>query len=149
MFKHQRRFAKQSLLGLLFIISLLVGLGFGPIMPIAKFGSVVMAQTGTHQASNANQLMQQGVEYYQRRDFSAAITAWEAALAVYQTESNLQQSATVLENLARAHQALNQTSVELQFWQQAESEYRKLGNNLRVGRMLTEHANSNLKCTIT
>jgi tetratricopeptide (TPR) repeat protein len=139
-FKHQHQFAKQSLLSLLFIISLLVGLGFEPVTPIARFGSVVMAQTAVPQAGNANQLMQQGVESYRSRDFSAAITAWQSALSVYQADRNFQQAAVALENLARAHQALDQTSAELQLWQQAESAYRELGNNLRVGRMLTEQA---------
>jgi CHAT domain-containing protein len=120
-------------LSLLFILSLLLGLSLGQVSATARFGSA--AQRG-----NAVQLMQQGVEAYQRGDLAAAITAWQTALTHYQAEGNLQQTATALENLARAQQAMGQTAAELQLWQQAESAYRIAADDLHTGRMRTEQA---------
>ena len=124
MFKRHRQ-VKQWMLSLLFVLSLLIGLGVGQLRP--GFGAIANAQ-----ATNAERLMQQGVESYHSNDFSAAIKAWQAALALYQADRNLQQVAMALENLARAYQALDQTSAELQSWQQAESAYRQAGNMLHA-----------------
>lgn len=130
---HYKRI-KQILLSVLFVLGLLLGVGFGQVTSLAH-RSHAMAQ-----AVNAEQLTQRGVEHYQTRDFTTAIQDWETALSLYQNDGNLRQVALVLENLARAHQALRQTDEELQRWQQAESVYRQVSNFRQAGRMLTEQA---------
>ncbi|NJL41356.1 MAG: CHAT domain-containing protein [Leptolyngbyaceae cyanobacterium SM1_4_3] len=134
MFLDQNIFRKRYFLSLLFAIGLVVSLTL-EYSNIPLFNSAAIAQT-----QSAEQQMQQGVDRYSAGDFEAAITSWQSALAAYQTSSNVGRVAIASENLARAYQALGQTSEELQYWQRAGSAYQQLGDRLQVGRMLVEQA---------
>ncbi len=136
MFSRCQKLTAKYCLILLFVLGLLLGLasGIGVPLPQTRF------QTAMAQVANADQQMQQGANSYQVGDFQAAVDAWQSALVLYEAENNPEKTALTLENLARAYQALGQTSEELQAWQQAESTYRQTGNLRRVGRMLSERA---------
>jgi CHAT domain-containing protein len=93
--------------------------------------------------------VQQGVELYQQGDFQGAIAPWEAALDYYEQHPNLADEATVLENLARAHQSLGQATEAIALWQNAINRYRQLQSSPSsqqleyiqlLGRSLTEQA---------
>ena len=98
-------------------------------------GQVVNAKT-----TDANQLVNQGVKYYESGDFQNAINQWLEALKIYQSSKNLNHQAIVRENLARTYQQIGQTSEALQHWQQVTSIYRQLKNANGVGRTLAELA---------
>jgi tetratricopeptide (TPR) repeat protein len=133
-FPHLHNFRKRHFLSLLFVIGLVISLAFGQI------SSPLLQSAAIAQVQSADQWMQQGADRYQVGNFSAAIDDWETALELYQIDNDLEKVAIALENMARAHQALGQTSEELQHWEQARFAYQQAGNRLRVGRMLTEQA---------
>jgi CHAT domain-containing protein len=93
--------------------------------------------------------VQQGVELYQQGDFQGAIAPWKSALDYYEQHPNLANEATVLENLARAHQSLGQATEAIALWQNAIDRYRQLQSSPAaqqleymqlLGRSLTEQA---------
>lgn len=93
--------------------------------------------------------VQQGVELYQQGDFQGAIAPWEAALDYYEQHPNLADEATVLENLARAHQSLGQATEAIALWQDVIDRYGQLQSSpsaqqpeyvQQLGRSLTEQA---------
>ncbi|HEY9697844.1 MAG TPA: CHAT domain-containing protein [Trichocoleus sp.] len=115
-------------------MSLLFALGWTQISD-RLFDSAAIAQ-----APHAEQWMQQGVDRYEAGLLTEAINNWQQALTLYRSAHNLEQTAVALENLARAYQALGQSSEELQFWEQASSVYQQLGERLSLGRVLVEQA---------
>lgn len=94
----------------------------------------------TLHASDAAALVRQGVAAYQNYQFAAAIDYWEQALAAYPEETSTFERATILENLARAHQQRGQLPLALQRWQQSTALYKSLGDRLYTGQALTAQA---------
>ncbi|NER25624.1 MAG: CHAT domain-containing protein [Symploca sp. SIO1C2] len=94
----------------------------------------------TSEMTNANKLVQQGVDYYQAGDYQAAIKPWENALKFYQDTSNHEYSATVQENLARAYQKIGDIEEEIRYWKQAINNYEELRDQRQMGLVATELA---------
>ncbi|NEZ68078.1 CHAT domain-containing protein [Leptolyngbyaceae cyanobacterium CCMR0082] len=92
------------------------------------------------QATDARQLVQTGVDYYQAGHFRAAIDPWLAAHKAYATTQDLPALAIVNENLARAYQQMGRTSAEISHWQQAIDTFQTLGDRQKLGRLITEQA---------
>jgi len=115
---------------ILFLLSLICCLWLGHPASIAQ----------PENLANANQLVQQGVDYYQAGDYQAAIKPWENALKFYQDTSNHKYSANVQENLARAYQKIGDMEEEIRYWKQAISDYKQLSNWQQMGLMQTELA---------
>ena len=136
-----RQIYRRHLLGLLFLTSLILNLGLGHF----AFPPQGNGQIATAQPTNANQLVQQGVDRYQAGDFKSAIESWQIALTTYQTNNDRPNTAIILENLARAYQQLGQLDQALDAWQQVASLYRQLGDTQKVGRILTETAQTHHK----
>lgn len=129
----------------LLCLSLLICLWFGQRSVIATLPNSYQANASAGLQSNveglnAAQLVQRGVEHYQQGTFSEAIEVWMQALERYQAEGDLGNAAIVLENLARAYQALGQTESEIYYWEQTIQLYRQMNNPLQVGRIATEWA---------
>jgi len=121
---------RNSRFPILFLLSLICCLWLGHPASIAQPGN----------SANANQLVEQGVDYYQAGDYQAAIKPWKNALEFYQDTSNHEYSATVQENLARAYQKMGDIKEEIKYWQQAISDYKQLSNWQQMGLMQTELA---------
>lgn len=136
MLSRYQKSTPKYVLVLLFVFGLLFALALEIGMPLPHRPF----QTAVAQVANADQQLEQGVNFYQVGDFQAAVEAWQTALTLYQAEDRVEQTALTLENLARAYQALGQTSQELQAWQQAATAYQQTGNLRRVGRMLSEQS---------
>ena len=91
-------------------------------------------------AADAGELVQTGVDSYQTGEFAEAVEAWQSAIEVYEATQDWSALAVVSENLARAHQQMGQTDVEIRYWEQAIAATQSLGNAPRLGRLLTEQA---------
>ncbi|WP_313954528.1 CHAT domain-containing protein [Aulosira sp. FACHB-615] len=100
-----------------------------------EFGTVVSAQSG-----NPGQLVQQGLEFYQVGDITAAIANWNQALSIYHQNHNAVTEVIVRENLARAYQEIGQGEQALIHWEQVTVYHHKVGNLQQVGRSFTEQA---------
>ncbi len=130
----------RRFLGLLFLSSLIFCLWLDQVSsaPWQKISNTV----ATTEPNHPHQLVQKGVELYQKGDFLEAIENWQTALSTYQSSNNDSNSALVLENLARAYQQIGKTSQGISHWEQAINHYRELENWQQVGRLLTEQAQS-------
>lgn len=131
-----RRTLKSLCFSLLFLFGFALCFGLG--LPAGQ-GQWTKAVA---QASNPSQLVQQGVDRYQSGDISGALQPWQTALVAYQQSQQMQNSAIVVENLARAYQQLGQTSQAIDYWAQGVELYRQLGDSQQVGRLLSEQAQS-------
>ena len=120
-----RRFRWVSVLfTLTLVISLLLG-------RVAKVNA---------QANQGDLWLQQGVTEYQQREYQAAITLWQKALASYQARSDNPNQVIALENLARVYQQIGQPERAIAFWSQVKEHYQQQGNQQQLGRSLTELA---------
>jgi CHAT domain-containing protein len=85
------------------------------------------------QATDAQELVQIGVDRYYAGDFPGAIEQWQFAYEVYDATQDLAALAIVSENLARAYQQTGQSTEEIHYWEraieiaQAQEEHQKLG----------------------
>ena len=92
------------------------------------------------QETDAQQLVQVGVDRYEAGNFSGAVEPWLSAYAMYETRQELAALAIVSENLARAYQEMGQTSTEIEYWTRAIATTQKSGNRPKLGRLLSEQA---------
>lgn len=128
------RFRSKRLLAAWFALSLIGFLSLGSIHH-GQLGRAAVAQT-----FNADRLVQTGVSQYQAGDYPEAIATWKTALTLYQQSNNSINQAIVLENLARAHQAIGQVSNAIVNWEEAIATYRQRQDLPQMGRMMTEQA---------
>ncbi len=103
--------------------------------PQLSMGKLVQAQ-----ATDAVQLVNQGVESHKIGDFSAAIQSWQAALELYQKNNSYSNVAIINENLARTYQQLGENEQALNYWEKVNTYYRSQKDLQKVGRILTEIA---------
>ncbi len=118
-----------------FVLCAVLGLILGVALPL---------RPSWGQDVNPAAQVQQGVDRYRQGDISGAIAFWEAARQSYQQQPNPEHEVVVLENLARARQALGQNTEALAHWQAVSTHLRQLALHpdaaARWGRSLTEQA---------
>jgi CHAT domain-containing protein len=129
---------KRRILAAFFAVSFIVTLCLSNVELATKnlsFGTVVLAQN-----SNASQLVNTGIKYYDRGEFKQAVKDWETALKIYQNNKQKPQQAIVQGNLARAYQKLGDLEQTVKKWQQVVFLHQQLQNPGETGRALTELA---------
>ena len=92
------------------------------------------------QSTDVGQLVQSGIERYERGLFSEAIEPWQTAYEIYEVTEDLSALAIVSENLARAYQQLGQPTNALTYWERAIAAGQASGRLDNAGRLLTEQA---------
>ncbi|MEC4984693.1 MAG: CHAT domain-containing protein [Oscillatoria sp. PMC 1068.18] len=131
-------FKGHRFLVIIFLSSLTVCLWLGEISfsPLqAREVRVVNAQS-----TNPSQLVEQGIEQYKRGNLLEAIASWETALGAYQSSNNQANQAIVQEKLAIASRQIGQYEQAINYWQAAIANYRQQEDTVKVGRLLTELA---------
>jgi CHAT domain-containing protein len=124
----------HRLMSVLFLCSLTFSLCFGEIL-----------STNAQAVGNRNdvsQLVSQGVEKYQAGNFPAAIDKWNSALNVYPKDTVNANVTIINENIARAYRQLAQGEKALPYWEKVTAFYSGAGNGEKMGRSLTEQAQS-------
>ncbi|KAM3096663.1 CHAT domain-containing protein [Phormidesmis sp. 146-35] len=124
-----RQFRVRCFLTILFLCSLIVCLWLNNT-PL----------TANAQSATASQLVQQGIERYRIGDVQGSITAWQTALTAYQNTKARANEAIVQEKLAIAYQQIGQLGEAINYWKAAIANYRQQGDFIKVGRLLTEQA---------
>lgn len=132
-----RQFRIRCFLVALFLSSLIVCLGLNNVLIQA------MAQSPT-----PSQLVQRGIERYRVGDVQGSISAWQAALTTYQNTKDRTNEAIVREKLAVSYQQIGQLGEAIEHWKGAISalrnegtaNYRQPEDSVKVGRLLTEQA---------
>lgn len=135
--KYQSCRSHYRFLSVIFLTSLVLHLWLGSVL--AGENGIVPAVSASQPGATAT-LVQQGVDRYKTGQYRDAIVVWQTALAEYRRSQNQANVAIVLENLARAHQQLGETSTAMTYWEQTVTLHRQLGNGQQVGRILTEQA---------
>ncbi|BAU14828.1 TPR repeat protein [Leptolyngbya sp. NIES-3755] len=103
--------------------------------------SCLIAMTPTIvQASDPAQLMQQGLESYEAKNYKAAIDFWNQAQNRYRSRNDLINAAIALENIARTYAKQDNNSEAIRTWKDAISIYRQLNNPAKLSQALTEQA---------
>ncbi|ESA34057.1 tetratricopeptide tpr-1 repeat-containing protein [Leptolyngbya sp. Heron Island J] len=92
------------------------------------------------QATDARELVQTGVDYYNAGNYLAAVAPWLRAHQAYEIAQDLPALAIVTENLARVYQQMGRTSEEVAYWEQAIATVETLGDRKKLGQLLTEQA---------
>jgi CHAT domain-containing protein len=124
--------------GFLFLCSFVFCLWLGNVpftTESLEMGGIVRAQS-----PDANQLVKQGIEFYQLGNVKTAIEIWEKALVIYQNNYNSGAEVIVRENLARAYQETGKSEKAIIYWQQIIAYYEQVRNFTKMGRSLTEQA---------
>lgn len=103
-------------------------------------GSFTGRSHSVARATDVQQLVQTGVDYYQAGDFLAAVEPWLTAYGVYETTQDFSALAIVSENLARTYQQIGQTSEEIFYWEKAIAATQALGDRPKLGRLIAEQA---------
>lgn len=114
----------RPLLAILCLSSFLLCLGLN---------QVSMAQTPT-----VTQLVQQGVDCYQKGDYKTAVDRWKTALESYPNDPA--NAVIIQENLARAQQQLGKSNAAIEQWEKVTAYYRQTKDLESLGHSLTEQA---------
>lgn len=138
--------------------------GKSTIKTIAQPNSsqLFLAQSLNQQQIQAQQHLKQGTQYYQARQFEAAIKAWQQALSLFQQLKDPSKEALVLGRLGLAQQTLGDPRQAIRYFNQALPILRQtdeqtieasvlgnLGNNyLKVGRYADAIAAYNQSITL-
>ncbi|MBD2097705.1 CHAT domain-containing protein [Trichocoleus sp. FACHB-591] len=113
-----------------------------PLLAILYLSSFLLClglnQVSTAQTPTITQLVQQGVDRYQKGDYKTAVARWRTALEVYPNDpANV---VIIQENLARAQQQLGKSDAAIEQWEQVTAYYRQTKDLKSLGHSLTEQA---------
>jgi CHAT domain-containing protein/Flp pilus assembly protein TadD len=89
-----------------------------PQLLLAAFSPVV-AQTTKDQKAEADRLLQQGLQQFQRNEYQAAMRSWEQALSLYRAVQDRNGEAAALGNLGVAYLSLSQYPKAIAYYEQA------------------------------
>lgn len=97
--------------------------------PISQSNSsqIFFAQSPNHQQTQAQKLLKQGTQYFQARQFKAALKAWQQALPLFQQLKDHSKEALVLGRLGLAHQNLGDPDQAIRYFNQALPILRQTG----------------------
>jgi CHAT domain-containing protein/uncharacterized protein HemY len=101
------------------------------LLPIPNYliSTTVQAQTSQNRKTEADKLLEQGIQQYQRSQYQAAIQSWQQALAIYQQIKDRNGEAVSLGNLGSAYNDLGQYPKAINFHQQSLAIKREMSNS--------------------
>lgn len=138
MYHKRLKLKKSRILAIFFLISFILTSSLSNISLATKqisFGRVVTAQN-----QNPTQLVNKGIEFYNKGQFREAVQTWKTALEIYQVNKQLPQQAIVRGNLAKAYQKLGNLEQTIKQWEQLVSLQKQLGKTQETGRAYSELA---------
>jgi CHAT domain-containing protein len=112
------------------------------LLGLAAIGAInppVIAQTVppiARSTTEADRLLQQGIEQYDRAEYAAAVGTWEQALKQYQAAGNRKMVGETIRHLDRAAYAQNDNAKALEYFQESLTIARAVNNRLIEGRSL-------------
>jgi tetratricopeptide (TPR) repeat protein len=101
-----------------------------------QIGNGVFAQTVTEQKTEADRLIEQGIQQAQTSQYQSAIHSWETALKIYHEIGDRNGEGTALGNLGIAYRSLGQYQKAIEFYQQSLTISREIGNRNGEGNAL-------------
>ncbi|HEY9877276.1 MAG TPA: CHAT domain-containing protein [Leptolyngbyaceae cyanobacterium] len=97
---------------------------------------LVQNPSGDAREAEADRLLQQGLEQYNRSQFREALQSWEQALTIYRDLQNRRGEGGALGSLGLAYRNLGDYRRAINFYEQALSLFREIGDRNREGRTL-------------
>ncbi|MFH7245858.1 MAG: CHAT domain-containing protein [Spirulina sp.] len=104
--------------------------------------SLAMAQSAADQQAEADRLLQQGIEQYNRSQFREAIQSWEQALTIYREIGDRQGESSALGSLGVAYAGLGQYERAIDFYEQHLAIARQIGDRRGEGSALGNLGNA-------
>ena len=114
-----------------------------PATPAALLIQQSQTQPQNDRQTLADQLLKQGIEYYQANNFEAALKSWQQALSLYQQLQNRRGEGFVIENLGLVYQALGDYEKAVDSFQQHLTIARELADRQGEANALGNLGNSN------
>lgn len=104
-----------------------------------------LAQAQPTTQTQAEQLLDQGSEQYQARQFDAAIQSWQGALKLYQKQQDLPKEGLILGSLGLAYEGLGNYRQAVDYFQQSLSVVQKTGERSVEASILGNLGNNHLR----
>jgi CHAT domain-containing protein len=98
--------------------------------------SQVLAQTSDARTTEADRLLQQGIQQFQTSQFEAALQSWQKALTIYREIKDRLGEEQSLGNLGSAYNALGDYSKAIDYYQQSLAIAREIKDRLGEGASL-------------
>ena len=100
------------------------------LLPIPSYllSTTAQAQTSQDRKTEADKLLEQGIQQAQRSQYKDAIQSWQQALAIYQKLKDRNGEANSLNNLGIAYKFLAQYPKAIEFYQQTLAIFREIGD---------------------
>ena len=101
------------------------------LLPIPSYllSTTAQAQTSQDRKTEADKLLEQGIQQAQRSQYKDAIQSWQQALAIYQKLKDRNGEANSLNNLGIAYKFLAQYPKAIEFHQQSLAIFREIGDS--------------------
>ncbi|BAZ40686.1 TPR repeat-containing protein [Calothrix sp. NIES-4101] len=126
---------KISLSWFIFLLAVFSTL-FNCNLPILSNTPKVLAQTIDARKNQADQLLEQGIDQFQRGNLKAALLSYEKALQIYRQIKDRTGEAQALGNLGNAYYILGDYRKAIDFHQQGLVIFRQIGDRAGEGRSL-------------
>ncbi|MEO0966756.1 MAG: tetratricopeptide repeat protein, partial [Cyanobacteria bacterium J06639_18] len=94
------------------------------------------------QKAEADRLLNQGIELYQKSQFKAALQSWEQALQIYREIKDRDGEGDILGNLGNVYLSLGEYKKAIELFQQALAIFKQIGDKAGVGRTLGNLGNA-------
>ncbi len=109
------------------------------LLPIPSYllSTTAQAQTSQDQKTEADKLLEQGNQQFQRSQYKDAIQSWQQALVIYQKLKDRNGEANSLGNLGIAYNSLGQYPKAIEFHQQSLAIFREIGDRNGEGLSLS------------
>ncbi|MBE9001075.1 tetratricopeptide repeat protein [Nostoc sp. LEGE 12447] len=100
------------------------------LLPISSYivSTTAQAQTSQNRKIEADKLLEQGKQEFERGQYQNAIQSWQQALAIYQELKDHNGEANSLMNLGEAYRNLGQYPKAIEFYQQSLAIFRQIGD---------------------
>ena len=100
------------------------------LLPIPSYllSTTAQAQTSQDQKTEADKLLEQGNQQFQRSQYKDAIQSWQQALVIYQQLKDHKGETNSLNNLGNAYNQLGQYPKAIEFYRQSLAIFREIGD---------------------
>ncbi|MDK2410666.1 tetratricopeptide repeat protein, partial [Aphanizomenon sp. 202] len=108
------------------------------LLPIPSYplSTTAQAQTTQDRKTEADKLLEQGIQQFQRSQYKDAIQSWQQALGIYQQLKDRNGEANSLMNLGNAYNSLGQYPKAIEVYQQSLIIKRDIGDRYGEGSSL-------------
>ena len=100
------------------------------LLPIPSYllSTTAQAQTSQDQKTEADKLLEQGNQQFQRSQYKDAIQSWQQALVIYQQLKDRKGETNSLNNLGIAYRNLGEYPKAIEFYRQSLAIFREIGD---------------------